>query len=128
MKQTMLSIFGVGAAGFLGAISRYLLSGWVYGLAGGRLPWGTLAVNVAGSFLLGIVYILSVERSAVSPELRVILAVGFLGSLTTFSTFSMETVNLLREGNIYLSLTNILLNMLLSFAAVIAGMAVAKVF
>ena len=122
----MLTIFGVGAAGFMGAISRYLLSGWVYGIAGGRLPWGTLAVNVTGSFLLGVLYVLSVERSAISPELRLIIAVGFLGSLTTFSTFSLETVNLLREGNMYLSISNIFLNMLLSFAAVIAGLALAK--
>ncbi len=122
----MVTIFGVGAAGFLGAISRYRISGWVYNLAGSRVPWGTLAVNISGSFLLGIIYIFSVERSVISPELRVILAVGCLGSLTTFSTFSLETINLLREGNLLLSLANIFLNLLLSFGAVLVGMAVAK--
>jgi len=118
--------FYIGSAGFAGALARYYISGWVYALFGSRLPFGTLAVNVAGSLLLGFLYTLSVERTLLSPELRLALTVGFLGSFTTFSTFSLETFNLFNEGSLYLSVMNIAANLLLGLAAVVCGIFLAR--
>ena len=124
----MLNILSIGFAGFLGALSRYYISGWVYALCGSKFPYGTLAVNVLGSLILGFIYTLTLERAILSPELRVAITVGFLGSLTTFSTFSLETYNLIYEGSYTLSIINIAVNVILSLAAVIAGIALAKTF
>jgi len=92
-----MTLVVVGLGGAAGALSRYLAIGWVQALAGTAFPWGTLAVNVAGSFALG--FVLVVLQSAVpSPDLRDLIAVGFLGSFTTFSTFSYEALAQLRRG------------------------------
>ena len=116
----------IGVAGFLGALSRYAVSGWAYSIFGNRFPYGTLTVNVLGSLLLGFVYTLTVDRTVLSPEARTAVAVGFLGSFTTFSTFSLETVNLLTEGSGVLSLANVFFNVLLCLAAVAVGVTLAK--
>jgi fluoride exporter len=92
---TALLVVGLGGAA--GAISRYLASGWVQSLAGDFFPWGTLAVNVAGSLALGFVLVW-LQATVASPELRELIAIGFLGSFTTFSTFSYEAFVLLRDG------------------------------
>jgi len=123
----MQQIIYIGIAGFFGAITRYLLSGWTTSLVDGRFPLGTMTVNVLGSLFLGFLYTLSVERLVLSPELKIALTVGFLGAFTTFSTFSLETYNLIREGSISLSIVNILLNMSLGLVAVIAGVSAAKI-
>lgn len=81
----------------MGAVSRYLTSGWVQTASGGFFPWGTVAVNVAGSLLLGFMMVW-LQSTASSAELRDLVTVGFLGSFTTFSTFSYETVAMLRDG------------------------------
>jgi CrcB protein len=87
----------VGVGGAFGAVSRYVASGWIQTLTGSAFPWGTMAVNVAGSFVLGflMVWLQSITSSA---ELRDLITVGFLGSFTTFSTFSYETSAMLRDG------------------------------
>jgi CrcB protein len=87
----------VALGGSLGAVLRYALAGWVQQLAGGLFPWGTLFVNVVGSFLIGWFYETAL-RTLVAPELRLFFAVGVLGAFTTFSTFSYEILGLLREG------------------------------
>lgn len=123
----MQQLIYIGIAGFFGAIARYLLSGWTTSFVDGRFPLGTMTVNVLGSLFLGFLYTLSVERLVLTPELKVALTVGFLGAFTTFSTFSLETYNLIREGSIALSIVNILLNMSLGLVAVIAGVSAAKI-
>ncbi len=123
-----MQLLFIGIGGFAGAIARYTISGGVNSFFGARLPYGTLVVNVLGSFLLGLVYALSVEKNIVPPALRLPLSVGFLGALTTFSTFSLETVHLVNAGNFLYSILNISINILLSIAAVIMGMYLAKVF
>jgi CrcB protein len=92
-----VSILVIGLGGAAGAVSRYLATGWIQGLSGGFFPWGTLVVNVVGSLALGFVLVW-LQASVSSAELRELVTIGFLGSFTTFSTFSYETVAMLRDG------------------------------
>jgi CrcB protein len=87
----------IGVGGAFGAVSRYVTSGWVQTLTGSFFPWGTMAVNVAGSLALGFLMVW-LQSTTSSAELRDLITVGFLGSFTTFSTFSYETAAMLRDG------------------------------
>ena len=116
----------VGLGGFVGAIARYGISGWIHRLTGPAFPYGTLAVNVAGCFLIGIFMTMVEVRQVFSPNLRLILMTGFLGSLTTFSTFGYETVALFRDGELGLGLGNMAANMLLGLFFVYLGSVVVK--
>ena len=123
-----MQLFFIGIGGFAGAIARYTLSGGINLIFVGRFPYGTLFVNVLGSFLLGLVYVLAVEKNIIPPGLKVPLSVGFLGALTTFSTFSLETIHLVNGGNYLYSILNISLNIVLSIVAVVIGISLAKIF
>ena len=90
----------VGAGGALGAILRYYLTDWVRHVAGAEMPWGTLVVNVLGSLAFGFVLVWLQSRAA-STQAREFLAIGLLGSFTTFSTYSYETVALARAGEVW---------------------------
>lgn len=92
----MLYIY-LAVGGVTGTFARYGLSGWIYSVAGASFPWGTFAVNLIGSFILGFLAP-TMQVAPVSPEVRSLLTVGFCGAFTTFSTFSYETVMLLQEG------------------------------
>ena len=115
MQLVYIALFGA-----TGCLARYLVSGWSYALLGRSLPWGTLVVNVVGSFLLGLLMEGSLRSTLVSPEVRMGLSVGFMGGFTTFSTFSFETVRLLEEGSYLHAGANVTLNLLvcLVFAGV----------
>ncbi len=121
MKILYLGIFG----GF-GCVARYLVSGWVYDLSGKALPYGTLAVNVIGSLLLGLIMEGSLRSTLLSPELRFGLTVGFMGGFTTFSTFSYETVRLLEEGSLVAAGANVLLNVTVCIVAALVGIYLAR--
>jgi CrcB protein len=120
----LLAIAGGGAAG---AVARYWVSGRVYAWLGTGFPWGTLAVNVAGSFLIGVLAILLIERLPYSAEWRSLLIVGFLGAFTTFSTFSLETLALIEQADYAKALANAVLSVVACLAAtwlgVVAGRA-----
>ncbi len=116
-------ILAVAFGGAIGAVARYLLSGWIGRLAPSTaLPWGTLAVNVLGSLLLGLLLGASEGRIQLSVELRAMLGVGLLGALTTFSTFSYETLELLGRGELANGVLNVLLNVVLTLAACWLGL------
>ncbi len=94
--------------GALGCLARYWLSGWVYGLLGRGMPYGTFAVNVVGAFLIGLVMEFGLRSALISQELRVGLTIGFLGGLTTFSTFSYETFRMIEDAQFVPALANVL--------------------
>lgn len=89
---------GIAVAGALGALARYAVDGLVLRRGAGTFPWGTFAVNVSGSFVLGFAFTLLTERLAVAPWFRTALTIGFVGSYTTFSTLSLETYRLAEDG------------------------------
>ncbi|MBX3023775.1 fluoride efflux transporter CrcB [bacterium] len=95
MTRTVL----VAVGGLVGSVARYWVAGWAQAVNGGQFPVGTLTVNVLGSFVIGLLMTLSLERGLISPEVRILLATGFCGGFTTMSTFSYETMALLREGS-----------------------------
>lgn len=91
-----------------GGLTRYYLSGWIYSLLGRDFPYGTLAVNAIGAYSIGLIMDYSLRSTAISETLRLGLTVGFMGGLTTFSTFSYETFTLLEDGQLLLACTNVL--------------------
>lgn len=91
-----------------GGLARYYLSGWVYGLLGRAFPYGTFAVNVIGAYFIGLIMELGLRSTLISDTLRVGLTVGFMGGLTTFSTFSYETFKLLEDGQFLVAFGNVL--------------------
>ena len=105
--ETVLFIAGFGA---LGCLSRYFLSGWVYTFTGKAFPYGTFVVNIIGAFFIGLVMEFSLRSTMVSNNLRIGLTIGFMGGLTTFSTFSFETFKLMEDGQFIVALTNVLLS------------------
>jgi CrcB protein len=111
----------IALGGALGALGRYWVSG-VLNNAEHRLPFGTLTVNVVGSFLMGVCFVLILERARLSPEMRPLLMTGFMGAFTTFSTFSLETVALIQEGHIMSALIYISLSLVLCLVALYAGL------
>jgi len=116
----------VGAGGAIGAIGRYLLSTWVYSLSGRAFPWGTLAVNLLGSLLMGFLSVWLLERMTLSDEMRALLMVGFLGAFTTFSTFSIETLLLLEEGAVARAGVNIAVSVIFCIFAAWMGTFIAR--
>lgn len=116
----------IGLFGACGCLARYFVSGWTYRLFGTALPFGTLAVNVVGSFLIGLIMEGSLRSTLLTPELRVGLTVGFLGGFTTFSTFSYETFRLLEEGSLLQAGGNILLSVCVCVVGAWLGIVLAR--
>jgi CrcB protein len=116
----------IGLAGFVGTLARYWLSGWTARRFGETFPAGTLIVNLLGCFLAGLMAYLMFERFVVSPTARTVLLIGLLGGFTTFSSFGLQSFNLLREGEVGLALANILVSNTVGIFMVWLGYSVAK--
>ena len=116
-----MQALAIAAGGAIGALLRFWVSNGVYTLVGRTFPYGTLAVNVLGSLLMGVLYVLLVDKLMLGGQWRAALLIGLLGAFTTFSTFSIETLNLLEEGEAIRALINVLLSVALCLGAAWVG-------
>jgi len=118
LKQIILIAIG----GAIGSVSRYLTSLGVFTFVSRSFPFGTLAVNIIGSFIMGFLTVLIIERyNGIAAELRSLLLIGFLGGYTTFSSFSIETLNLFENGEMGYAILNVLFSVILCLGAVWLG-------
>ena len=117
----------IGVGGFAGAITRYLVDGAVAERTGGGFPWGTLAINLSGSFLLGLLFAMSAERAILPADVRGPLMIGFLGAYTTFSTFMLESWRLIESGAWGMAIANLGGSVALGLVAVFVGLTVGRV-
>ncbi len=117
----------VGLGGFVGSVGRYALSGWVHRLLPyAAFPWGTLAVNVSGCFLIGLFSGLADSRQLWGPDLRLFVMLGILGGFTTFSSFAYETAALARDADPLRALANVALQVVLGLSAAWLAYAIAR--
>ncbi len=110
MKWIYLSFGGI-----VGTVARYVLSGAIYQAFGAQFPYGTLIVNLIGCFMMGILTTFADQKFLLDPNLKILLMVGFCGAFTTFSTFIFETSNLIRDGEMFKALANVLLSVFIGF-------------
>ncbi|KDE39404.1 MAG: fluoride efflux transporter CrcB [Nitrincola lacisaponensis] len=123
----MMHIIAVALGGAVGSLLRYWISGML-NTSDARLPLGTLSINVIGSLLMGVAFVLIMEKARISPELRPLLMTGMLGGFTTFSTFSLEAVTLLNEGHTGAALIYVLLSVMLCITALYLGLWFTRLF
>ncbi len=121
-----MQVLAIAAGGALGAVLRFWMSNGVYALLGRGFPYGTLAVNVLGSLLMGFLFVLLIDKFSLGPNWRAALLIGLLGAFTTFSAFSMETLNLIEEGETMKALLNMGLSVVLCVGAAWAGVLVGR--
>jgi fluoride exporter len=121
MRLAYICVFGV-----LGVLTRYAVGLCAAKVSVGNVPIGTLTVNLLGALLAGMVYVLGVERTLMSPEIRLGIMVGFLGGFTTFSAYCVETVELVEKGEYGIALAYLGLSPVLGFACAFAGMTLAR--
>jgi len=117
----------IAIGGASGAVARHLLATWLHTLWEGKLPLGTLLVNVVGSCVIGVVYVLLVEKQLIHADWRGVLMVGFLGAFTTFSTFSLETITLMESGHIGQALIYMFGSAILCVVAAGAAMQISRI-
>ena len=121
----LIKLLILAAGGAIGTICRYGFSGIIHRFGQGTFPYGTMAVNLTGCLIIGLLWGIN-ERLTFNPALRLFLFIGLLGGFTTFSSFGLETFNLLRDNEIKLGLWNILVNNLLGITLVFAGFWLAR--
>ena len=122
----MLQLIWIAVAGALGALCRWGVSRAGYALFGAGFAWGTLIANVIGCFLLGFLMYTGLNTDEIPEALRTALAIGFLGALTTFSTFSYETIGYIEDGAWMLAVLNIGANLAIGLGATVAGVFLAR--
>ncbi len=121
-----LSLVFVG--GGIGAVARYWMQGMVYRFMNGVFPYGTIAVNILGCFMIGLLMTGMEERFMVNPSLRIFITIGILGGFTTFSSFSFETIALFQDGEIFFGMLNILASVAICLTATYVGVFIGKLF
>ncbi len=120
-----MKYFFIALGGTIGALSRYLVSGWAQSFFYSYFPWGTLCVNIAGSLIIGMAWGI-LDYIIVSDNFKMLIFVGILGSFTTFSSFSLETFHLLRDGEYSMAIINITVSVIFCIACVFAGFFAAR--
>jgi CrcB protein len=108
----------VAVGGGLGAMARYAVSTWIFQVSSHKSPYATLTVNVLGSFVMGILFVVIIERSALPMEMRSLWMIGFLGAFTTFSTFSLDALGLWQNGHLFMALLYVLATVVLCLLAI----------
>jgi CrcB protein len=124
----MWNLIIVFIGGGIGTAARYLVSGWVYQLAGSSFPYGTFVENVVGCFLIGLSMAALDERFLLNPTLRIFLTIGILGGFTTFSTFSYETIAMLKDAEYFTAFVNVGSTLITCLGATYLGMVTGKLF
>lgn len=122
----MSNILLVAIGGAIGSVGRYLVGLWATRLAGPNFPWGTLTVNILGAFAIGLFVEMIARRLDASAELRVFIVTGIIGGFTTWSSFTLDTMVLFERGEVGLSALYLLASLLVSFAAIFAGLALGR--
>ena len=110
--------FAVAVGGGFGAVARYAISTWIFDSTSHKFTYATLSVNVLGSFVMGVLFVLILEKGLLPPEWRGVLMIGFLGAFTTFSTFSLDALGLWQNGHLFLALVYALGTVVLCLAAI----------
>jgi CrcB protein len=108
----------VAIGGALGSVARYALSSWIFDITSHKFPYATLIVNVAGSFVMGILFVLIVERAVLPAEMRSLLMIGFIGAFTTFSAFSLDALGLWQNGHVLMSVIYMIATVILCLVAI----------
>jgi len=121
----MIKVIYLLSGGAIGTLLRYSVSGLSHRMFSSIFPWGTLMVNLIGSFVIGLLWGIS-EQTNFSPNIRAFIFIGILGGFTTFSSYSLETLNLFRDGEIKMGIINILANNILGLILVFAGFVLSK--
>ena len=116
----------VAIGGALGAMARYAVSTWIFNATSHKFPYATLTVNVLGSFVMGILFVIIVERAALPAEMRGLLMIGFLGAFTTFSTFSLDALGLWQNGHLFVALVYVLATVALCLVAISSSIWLAR--
>ncbi len=124
----MSKLIVVALGGAIGAVARYWLGGLINSRLPMQFPLGTFIINVTGSFIIGFFLTLVSQRITVHPNWRLLIAVGFVGAYTTFSTFEFETLKLIEEGSVVSAALNVILSFVLGFIAVWLGVTAARRF
>ena len=122
----MIRVLLIGLAGALGTLSRYGVGVWAGKALGASFPYGTLIVNVTGCFLIALVAQIGISTTLLSPTMRLTLTTGFMGGLTTYSSFNYETTALLRDRGWAIGLTNVAMTLIACFVAGLFGLMAAK--
>lgn len=122
----MLNIVLVAIGGAIGSVARYLVGVWGVKLAGPNFPWGTITVNVVGAFLIGLMVEMVARRFDASSEVRVFIVTGIIGGFTTWSSFTLDAVVLFERGDMGLAAVYLLASLVVSFAAIFAGLALGR--
>ena len=122
----MLNIALVAIGGAIGSVARYLVGVWSVRIAGPNFPWGTFTVNIVGAFLIGLLVEIIARRFDASAEMRVFVVTGIIGGFTTWSSFTLDAVVLFERGDIGLSALYLMGSLVVSFAAIFAGLALGR--
>ena len=126
--NALAQVLSIGLAGLIGTLLRYWLAGAIAKRYSETFPFGTLAVNLIGCFVIGFLFYVLYDRALVSPATRTTIFIGLLGGFTTFSSYGLQTFTLLRDGELGLALANVVASNVIGFLLVWAGYSLAKIF